>query len=469
MSAEKYDRISSLPDAILVDILSLITLNDAVNTSFVSRRWLHLWAEVTTIYILIKQSKGPFKYWTSFPKKILPNLTSPLIRRFCLDIECIVNKYGLEQIDLWFNRVSDRWKIEEIKVTTKGYDGLISFPVIFQIHSLLVLELYGDLSLNLPLKVFKIPNLKKLAIQINFTQTKQCKFFESLMKSCPLLEDLCLHFCSICKTGFLVPNKISLLSPNLKKLNLSFSGQYLMRTIVIDAPNLEYLKLGSSNNGLPNFSFVNTPTMLVEANISGNLSKGEVTTKFFDAISRVRSLGVWRPMMIGSMTRMFVNLTRLVCTMPCSGEDTKAFLGLLEKCPLLETLTVNFTSSGTWEYLRLLCYIEAPNILIHAKKIEMNFMSSLMLNNDVLNLIKYLLTHARVLDRFIIKISTDPSGEILEEEKTQEVEACKEIFDWVRFLSTRYQVEFSGRYLRIKQSGEECKLIKGPNGYIICK
>uniref|UniRef100_A0A803L5P1 F-box domain-containing protein n=2 Tax=Chenopodium quinoa TaxID=63459 RepID=A0A803L5P1_CHEQI len=468
MIAGKYDRISSLPDAILVDILSLIALNDAVTMSFVSRRWLHLWAEVTTIYIVIKQSKGPFKYWTTSAKKILPKLTSPLIRRFCLDIECGVNKYGLEQIDLWFNRVSDRWKIEEIKVSTNGYEGLISFPVIFQIHSLLVLELYGDISLNLPLNVVKIPNLKKLAIQINFTQTKQCMFFETLMKSCPLLEDLSLHFCAIiCRTGYLVPNKISLLGPNLKKLNISFSGQNLMKTIVIDAPNLECLKLGSSNYGLPNFSFVNTPTMLVEAYISGNLSKGEVTTKFFNAISRVRSLGVWRPMIGGAMTTMFVNLTRLICTMPCSGKDSKALLGLLERCPLLETLTANFTSSGTWEYMWLLCYLEAPNVLIRTKKVEMHFMSSLMLNNDALNLIKYLLTRARVLDRFIIKITTDPSGEILEEEKVQEVEACKEIFDWLRFLSTGYQVEFWGRYLRIIQSGEECKFIKGPNGYII--
>ncbi|PRQ47946.1 putative F-box domain-containing protein [Rosa chinensis] len=43
------DRISGLPDEILVSILSLLPLKEAQATSILSRRWQYVWAYCTTL------------------------------------------------------------------------------------------------------------------------------------------------------------------------------------------------------------------------------------------------------------------------------------------------------------------------------------------------------------------------------------------------------------------------------------
>ncbi|BBH06774.1 hypothetical protein Prudu_018510 [Prunus dulcis] len=52
------DRISELPDEILVSILSLLSLKEAATTSILSKRWQHLWASTMTLNFDAKLDLG---------------------------------------------------------------------------------------------------------------------------------------------------------------------------------------------------------------------------------------------------------------------------------------------------------------------------------------------------------------------------------------------------------------------------
>ncbi|XP_040369631.1 probable FBD-associated F-box protein At5g38565 isoform X2 [Rosa chinensis] len=49
VAGNMVDRISGLPDEILVSILSLLPLKEAQATSILSRRWQYVWAYCTTL------------------------------------------------------------------------------------------------------------------------------------------------------------------------------------------------------------------------------------------------------------------------------------------------------------------------------------------------------------------------------------------------------------------------------------
>src|SRR4051812_2532604 len=67
---EKEDRLSDLPDCVILHILSLLITEHAVRTCVLSTRWKHLWKRIPTL-ILHSSRFSTVKKFASFVSNIL--------------------------------------------------------------------------------------------------------------------------------------------------------------------------------------------------------------------------------------------------------------------------------------------------------------------------------------------------------------------------------------------------------------
>ncbi|XP_056692908.1 F-box/LRR-repeat protein At3g26922 [Spinacia oleracea] len=79
MKSKGKDRLSSLPDSILTEILSLLPINSAAATSVLSHRWRHLWTGVTRLKFKFESEDREFSTVTDH---IMGKLTSPKLTVF---------------------------------------------------------------------------------------------------------------------------------------------------------------------------------------------------------------------------------------------------------------------------------------------------------------------------------------------------------------------------------------------------
>lgn len=81
----KVDRLSPLPDAILILILSLLPIESSVATGVLSQRWCRLWTHITNFRFQI--STGNASNASSIINHLIPQVISPEIESFVLDLD----------------------------------------------------------------------------------------------------------------------------------------------------------------------------------------------------------------------------------------------------------------------------------------------------------------------------------------------------------------------------------------------
>lgn len=106
---EEIDRISTLPDSVLRNILSFLPTKTCVNTmSLVSRRWRYLWEHLQVFDFYLKYNqrtidKGKeFKKFALFVNSVLSIRRSPDIRK--MSLSC-----GQRELDDFFSNSVDLW------------------------------------------------------------------------------------------------------------------------------------------------------------------------------------------------------------------------------------------------------------------------------------------------------------------------------------------------------------------------
>ncbi|XP_021716014.1 F-box/FBD/LRR-repeat protein At5g56420-like [Chenopodium quinoa] len=254
------DRLSSLPDAILTDILSLLPINSAATTSVLSHRWRHLWTTVTRLQF-------------TTVAHIFRQLTHRNhLRIINLDFSKLSYYLNFDLLNSYFRQFS-RQNVEEISIEYTISEGYYRVPsCLFNSQFLVVLRLEGMFKLEKPLNNlgFQLPNLKKLVlcyiVHIPF-------WFETLFTSCPLLEYLCLHveLLEPKNAPSLNAPSLRISAPNLKSFYihiLGFSSMMQRAKIYFDAPKLENLSISDCTSF---YYFIRYPTTLVNAEI--DLSK----------------------------------------------------------------------------------------------------------------------------------------------------------------------------------------------------
>jgi len=209
------DKISSLPDAILSHILSLIPTKEAVATSILSKRWIHLWKSVDNIDfsdVKVNNVVSNYKFNEFMYSVLVSHVTagSNFINSFVLNItydETALASSTFHNITKWIDFVVQRrlkhlsLEIHMCDIICPDYeeDDHFKLPIsIFTCKTLVSLSLCSTFHVEgfcFSSIGFGFPSLKTLhLIDICFHQDRD---FMLLLAGCPNLEDLTASFINI--------------------------------------------------------------------------------------------------------------------------------------------------------------------------------------------------------------------------------------------------------------------------------
>ncbi|KAL5709044.1 hypothetical protein ACHQM5_019773 [Ranunculus cassubicifolius] len=231
------DRISCLPESLLLHILSFLEMPDVVRTCLLSTRWRYLWVYTPCLDFEISDSSGISDKGNFIDRSLFHHEGSKVE---ILLIYILYKDTLARQIDSWI-RFALRHNVEDFTLDlfnneypeSEWWDTHYKLPhSLFNCGSLRKLVL-SFCDLNLPYSMH-LCSLKKLELQHLDISGDQ---IAHLTSCCPLLEDLCFHGCNRFEDlNIIIPN------PNLKNLQIyEYTGVEYDSKIMISAPNLCHL------------------------------------------------------------------------------------------------------------------------------------------------------------------------------------------------------------------------------------
>ena len=250
---EGIDHISSLPDAILGDIVPLLSMKEGARTQILSSRWRHTWraaplvldgTELTPKGLLRTDEMdlaADDKALASTVSRILSTHPGPG-RRFCIPAHHLFERPTT--VDTWL-RSPALDNLQELDFWDDGIYGFLrqfapaSPPAsAFRFSGTLCVATFGKCQLPdrlVELEGIHFPNLKQLALEyVSISEHS----LHAMISSCPVLECLLLRL----SFGF---GCLRLSSSSLKSIGVGtnrYHNQPQLREIIIfDAPSLERL------------------------------------------------------------------------------------------------------------------------------------------------------------------------------------------------------------------------------------
>ncbi|KAM7528253.1 hypothetical protein LguiB_031663 [Lonicera macranthoides] len=407
------DRISSLPDSVIVHILSFLPTKWGIATSILSTRWKHLWASV------------PILSFKSFIEDD-PELTSRFMNfvdraLFLHDLSCIQSFHikcgkGIDtsRLNAWITLLIRR-RIQELDISISTYKRLKLPLDLFTCESLVVLKLQPYLRLDVPSSIF-FPSLKTLHISLGLPNND---LTERLFSSCPVLENLSIDG----RINNFNPLLFNISSPVLKSLEIdlfTYVFEFFASKIVVNAPALQYLTI--RDNVLCRYVLSNLSS-LVEVNVSvgdccmeeqgGTIQHANRARLLVKEISSVKALSLGtNTMAVLSYADdfdwpTFPNLIRLELSIfELSG--WKRMPNLLARVPNLAVLILRM-EKGEFAYEDAMLF-EGFNWIQPEGRPACSFsclkeirICGFSGSKDEVELIKYLLQNAEVFEKMIIK------------------------------------------------------------------
>ncbi|KAM6570527.1 hypothetical protein CsatB_018512 [Cannabis sativa] len=232
--AEEEDRISKLPDAIIIHILSFLPSEDVVTTSVLSQRWKLMWYLVPTLSFSdteLLYGKKFLDYVDNYLKHCKRGLFfmgDSVITSFKFRMICHGSALDHQLVNKWLAFAIEN-KVKEISITFPN-NGCDPFPQSVMLNAI-YLTILKLSRVWLDCCSFRFPSLKSLSLE--------CVWFvevNELFLGCPSLESLELHCCDLSTND----DKLYIRSLSLKFLEIDqpeiIVGQ-------IEAVNLESLIL----------------------------------------------------------------------------------------------------------------------------------------------------------------------------------------------------------------------------------
>ncbi|KAG7565008.1 F-box domain [Arabidopsis suecica] len=260
------DRISDLPDALLLQILSSLPTENAIATSVLSKRWRSLWTMLPKLKfdcdfnpVLDDNNIDPHM----FSENVYRSLSlhkAPVLESLHLSFE---GRTDCSDVGIWIATAFARCVRKLVLDSFYQEDQTVTLPsVLFSYNDTLeILKLKCAIDLEFPSRVC-LKSLRKLYLyQVHF---KDEDSVSNLLCGCPSLEDLVVHRYSNADVA-----TFTIAAPSLQRLtieDLRQEGGYGNGGYVINAPALKYLNI----NGFIDIEscLIDKALELVEAKIS---------------------------------------------------------------------------------------------------------------------------------------------------------------------------------------------------------
>ncbi|XP_059279809.1 LOW QUALITY PROTEIN: F-box/LRR-repeat protein At3g03360-like [Lycium ferocissimum] len=231
---ETLDCISQLPDAVLLQILSLLPTNDAVKSCVLSKRWRYLWTSIYN-FLFIDRNYNNVENFTSFVDHVLTHSTCPKIKKFQVDFHHGDWEFDCK-ISQWLS-FAVKNKVEDVMFNSYPSPDEHSYELplcMYTCSSLITLYLSHwvfDKGL-----VIAWNSLKSLTLD---STTLEDDDIVILLSSCPVLETMELSFCVGC-------HRLEITSSNLKRLTIDSHLHHRLvgyGSLEIFAPHLQHLDI----------------------------------------------------------------------------------------------------------------------------------------------------------------------------------------------------------------------------------
>ncbi|KAL7096149.1 hypothetical protein ACP275_10G065600 [Erythranthe tilingii] len=307
------DRISQLPDDILVDILSSLSLKEATRTSVLSSRWINLWKHIPCLDFDGPASlkSGGHKY-VKWVNSVIRSNKSPTLKKFRIRFPSDGNS-----ITQWLEFAFSR-HVRSLELDFHVYYNNFCFP--------------DDLFAPRSNTVLGFMSLKALSLKRVTLRGGEIELF---LRNCPLLEQLIVH------TAWNI-SKIEVCGPSLVLKNLEIVNCTGLESLKVYAPNLASLRVTS----LKGVSLENVP-MLVDATVScdyDSISVKHLLSGLSSCISQLETLN-------------------LVMSRSYDREETNELYSYFPEMPKLKKLVIACYSFDDQSLVRLASLIRASPYL----------------------------------------------------------------------------------------------------------
>ncbi|XP_060198786.1 F-box/LRR-repeat protein At3g03360-like [Lycium barbarum] len=434
------DRISELPDALLVQILSLLPTKDAVASCVLSNRWRYLWNSIHNFHFAGSNYYNKVENFVSLVDHVLTHCTCSKIKKFQLDLPENPEWNFDSNISQWINFAVER-EVEDVVLCSYDEDVTFELPIcICTCSSLITLDWRCCVLDNE--SVIEWKSLKSLKLDYIFVDDDD---LAKILLGCPALETLELSFFD----GF---RRLEITSSNLKRLTLARHWWFYGRVedpLEIIAPylqhleilgDLEYLKcrlVDVSSLVTARLTFnITCITNIVEVNLNaqhdgcGDYHQDfrNLVLDYLQKLSYVAELtiGWWLAEVVFMLRLKGASLPKLKCKclileMYVTKYNLYGVASLLRNSPLLETLNIHlrvgplhdFRCPLELRYLANVNYIDLQcwfsNIMFpNLKNVKIVGCIGVCLkrfgrgNDKLFELSKFLLKNALTLKKFVI-------------------------------------------------------------------
>ncbi|KAL7136790.1 hypothetical protein ABFS83_10G054200 [Erythranthe nasuta] len=395
------DRISRLPDDVLLDILSFLSLKEAARSSVLSSRWMNLWKHTPSLDFdaqgvldkIPKHCKSEKRKFVKWVNSVVRTHKSPALKEF--KIRFPLKKSSRKSITRWLEFAFSR-RVQRLELDFDNYHNLYEFPQEFLLDGSMQPPSDSVRIDQPPRMLFDFKSLKALSLKSVRVSDGAIEFF---LHNCPLLEQLIVH-------ESIKLSRLEICGSSLKLKHLEIASCRRLKSLKVSAPRLTALNITRSKGLL----LENVP-LLVNACVScgdASISIENVFSVLSCCVSQLQTLSldlsnieIGRVLDEISELPLLPKLKKLVIKYCGRGHESLIRLtALLRVSPFLEEFFFQFH----WYILpREDRQVKIPISSPHHHLKVFKFCGYYGSTNDV-ELISYILENCPVLEKIIIDL-----------------------------------------------------------------